>query len=483
MSIKSNAEQLAKMKQQGLLTPTPAAPGGDVFRPPLPPVGPNNELSRGQSPSSYSTNYDQVRNSDTNAIPSVRIPPAPALANQGANASSGSYTDRVVQPVFSVSASAASTANSASIIASAASSTAAAASSTAAAASSVAAAATTSVAVINGSTAVSIVSGVLQQIPIHTLGSVTATPSLDNLNDGVTFGRVVNTALTSNQIDSTKAGFLATMGSTVPQIVGSVASLFTYTATASTHTIVISWASFTVFFANIAAGSATISSGSQTITGVSTGTYYFYAYLDSTNTLNFVAVSGGVGTPAVLYSPQSATAAQQMNLQNRTALSNGGVAVVMPSSGGGSGGGGGSGICLQAGQFIESKSRGVIKIEDVEVGEFILGRHGWTEVTMKKVLPQDHFVRVTASSGERVTFSPTHGTTIIRDGEEQAVRAANITVADFLITRDGHASVKSIEHIEAQSQKVSITCDPDHEFYASESESVSILVHNTQLPS
>src|ERR1700679_799382 len=132
MSIKSNAEQLAKMKQQGLLTPTPAAPGGDVFRPPLPPAGPNNELSRGQSPSSYSNDFDQIRNSDTNAIPSVRIPPRPALADPQNTAPSNSTADRVVAPVYTVAASAASTANSASSTASAASSTAAAASSVAA---------------------------------------------------------------------------------------------------------------------------------------------------------------------------------------------------------------------------------------------------------------------------------------------------------------------------------------------------------------
>jgi hypothetical protein len=102
---------------------------------------------------------------------------------------------------------------------------------------------------------------------------------------------------------------------------------------------------------------------------------------------------------------------------------------------------------------------------------------------MKKIIPQDHFIRITASNGERVTLSPTHGTTVIRDGEEQAARAALLTVADFLITRDGHAAITSIEHVEEPSHKVSITCIPDHEFYCSESESVSILVHNQQLPS
>jgi hypothetical protein len=478
MSIKSNAEQLAKMKQQGLLTPTPAAPGGDVFRPPLPPVGPNNELSRGQSPSSYSTNYDQVRNSDTNAIPSVRIPPAPALANQGANASSGSYTDRVVQPVFTVAANAATTANAASTTAVAASNTAAAASSTAAAAASVAAAATTSVAVINGSTAVSIVSGVLQQIPISTLGHVTTTPNLDNLNDGSTFNRVLATVLTSNAIDSTKTGFKATIGSFPSTVVGTTASILSYTST--TTSITFTWSSFMILFSD--GTTETVASGSQAITGLSASqTYYAYPVVVGTAlALTFIAVSGGVGSPAILYQPQNPQAAQQQNLQSNTAMSAGGIACVTPASGSGGGHGGGSGICLRAGQFVESKSRGTIKIEDAQVGEFICGRNDWTEVVGKKVLPQSHFVRVTTSTGEQVVFTPTHWTTAIRDGEETTIPAGKLTVSDFLITRDGYTSIKSIEHVEEDSQKVQLSCEPEHEFFCSASKLASILVHNVQ---
>jgi len=50
--------------------------------------------------------------------------------------------------------------------------------------------ASTGVTTINGKSAVAIVSGVLQQVPISTLGTSTATPNQDNLNDGSTFGRV-----------------------------------------------------------------------------------------------------------------------------------------------------------------------------------------------------------------------------------------------------------------------------------------------------
>jgi len=119
----------------------------------------------------------------------------------------------------------------------------------------------------------------------------------------------------------------------------------------------------------------------------------------------------------------------------------------------------------------------------VEVGELIQGRTDWTKVIVKKIVPQKHFVRIALSNGERISLTPTHCTTAIRDGEEQAVRASELCVSDFLILRDGHASIKSIEHVEAESHKLSVTCEPEHEFYASESKSVSILVHNVQIPS
>jgi hypothetical protein len=165
-------------------------------------------------------------------------------------------------------------------------------------------------------------------------------------------------------------------------------------------------------------------------------------------------------------------------LQNATALSNGGIQVVMPGSGSGGGSGGGSGISLRAGQHIESKSRGAIRIEDVELGEQILGRRDWIEVVAKKVLAQDHFVQVSLSNAEHVTFTPTHHTTAIRDGVEQSIAAGKLTVSDFLIIRDGYAAITNIQRITEPGLKVSLSCEPEHEFFISESKSVSVLAHN-----
>ena len=87
---------------------------------------------------------------------------------------------------------------------------------------------------------------------------------------------------------------------------------------------------------------------------------------------------------------------------------------------------------------------------------------------------------MTVSTGERISLTPTHCTTAIRDGEEMSIPAGELSLSDFLILRDAYGGIKSLEHIEEESFKVQISCDPEHEFFASESKSVAILVHNVQ---
>jgi hypothetical protein len=406
------------------------------------------------------TDADAARQFYRKGVSQLRMSPLPALASPATGAQIASH----VAPVAKIADNSALVAATANVTANEASTT--------------ATGAATGVATINGRTAVAIVSGVLQQVPISTLGTSSATPNQDNLNDGTTYNRVLATALTSGAIDSTKAGFLANIGSFPSTVVGTTASIISYTST--TTSITFTWSSFMILFSD--GTTETIASGTQTVTGLSASqTYYAYpVVVGAALTLTFIAVSGGVGTPAILYQPQNPHAAQQQNLQSNTAMSAGGIACVTPSSGSGGGHGGGSGICLRAGQFVESKDRGVLKIEDVEVGELIRGRQDWTGVVCKKVLPQNHFVRVTASNGERVSFTPTHWTTAIRDGVEQSIPAGKLTVSDFLILREGYASIKNIEHVEEESQKVQLSCEPEHEFFCSASKAVSILVHNVQ---
>jgi hypothetical protein len=234
-TIKTNSENLARMKEQGLIAPAPATP---AQRPPLPEHQAGNDLSRGQTPSSYSTDYDQIRSSETNAIPTVRIPPRPALANQQSNAASNSTTDRVVVPLYTAVAAAASSASGASSTAAAAQVTANAASTTAVAASSTAAAA---------------------QTTANAAQTTLATPALSAIG-------------ASGTVDPSKTYF-ATKGSIPP----SISSQFPYVST--TTTITWEWAGQVVLRAD--GTTISIPDGTEAITGlIANQSYSSYPYYD-----------------------------------------------------------------------------------------------------------------------------------------------------------------------------------------------------------
>jgi hypothetical protein len=403
-SAAENAEKLRLAKLAGNIVPTPGTRAAGT-PPTLPPVGQMDPHLLSPLPSSYSTAVDQLRAFETNAVPQTTVAPLPALASVQANAASASTATRLITPVSKTAAAAQSTANSAS-----------------------------------ASAAVS--------------AATLATPALSAIG-------------ASGAVDSTQAYFDAKGGAIPPQIVGSSASLFSYTATASTHTIAISWSGFTVYFAD--GTTATVSSGSQNVTGVGTGTYYFYAALNSSNVVTFVAVSGGTGTPAVLYSPQSPTASQAMNGQSVTALSNGGVQVVMPSSGGGSGGGGGSQLCARADQFVRTRERGVVRLRECEIGEWLDSRHGYAQIKNLKFVKQSTFIKFTTHTGESLSVTPTHCLTVLRQGIEQSVDAARVTLMDVLYHVGGFATIKKIEITEDDlTEKAIIHLEPTHEYWCGE---------------
>jgi hypothetical protein len=420
----------------------PAMPGVTV---------PNNRYLSGSIPQQFQFTGDLANTQYGSSVPSVRLMPVQGGATVNAATSS------VTKPIADTANAAQTTANSASKTASSAQTS--------------ANTANSGVATVNSKTAIAVVSGTMQQVTIASLGTATSTPTLDALTDGATYGRVIQTALTSGAIDSTKAGFLAKGGSTVPQIVGSTAALFSYTST--TTTITISWSGFTVYYAD--GTTATIAGGSEgPITGLTaSSTYYFYTYLNGSNAVQFVATTGGVGTPAILYKPQSPLAAQAINLQGVTALSNGGVAATTPASGSGGGSGGGSGLCVRSTMLVASRDRGVLPIGDVTVGDFILGRDGWTQVVAHKVVPQNQFIRVTTTSGA-VQITPTHH---ITTADGRSVDAARVALLDILIAREGYAAIKKIELVETDAHKVVLTCEPEHTFFAGEV-SPAILVSN-----
>ena len=104
------------------------------------------------------------------------------------------------------------------------------------------------------------------------------------LMDGSTFGRTLQTALTSNQIDLSKIGVLM-KGAVPPARV----SGFSYTATTTSITWV--WKGLTIFRAD--GTQISIADSSQAVTGLTANTtYQFYPYFDeATSTFKWVTTS------------------------------------------------------------------------------------------------------------------------------------------------------------------------------------------------
>jgi hypothetical protein len=247
---------------------------------------------------------------------------------------------------------------------------------------------------------------------------------------------------------------------------------FTYTST--TTSINFSWSGLTVFRAD---GSTTaIANGNQNITGLSAShSYLIYPYFDDTaGVIGFV--TGGVGSPAILFSSSTNGQAQSQNLLNRIPLSNGPITVTTPASGSGGGSGGGSGTCLRNDMIVETQDRGEVRITDVIVGEHLACPEGWTKVTNKTIRPQSFFVEIETSSSGKIVTTPTHTLTL---GDDSEKAAADLTLTDRLKTRGGIDAIVNLRLIREDALKVLVECSPGHRFYAG-ADKAEILAHNVQ---
>jgi len=292
----------------------------------------------------------------------------------------------------------------------------------------------------------------------------------DQITDGTNYARVSSQALDQGQIDPTKSGVLM-KGSVPPTWSGS----FTYLSTSSS--ITWSWASLAI---NRADGSVTaVPNGAVAISGLIAGTtYYFYPYWDeSSSVINWV--SGGIGSPPNAQSAKTNAAAQQQGLQGRIPLSQGAMIAATTTSGTGGGSGGGSGSCLRAGMQVLSRERGVIGIEQCKMGEQLLcpgpGLGGtWTRIVRLEVREADTFIRLNFSNEDSLDVTPHHIFTLA-DGSP--MRAERLCLSDIFVGRFGRLTLKKIETISEESKKVTVTCEPVHQFYAGR-QAPSVLTHN-----
>ena len=298
----------------------------------------------------------------------------------------------------------------------------------------------------------------------------------DQITDGTDYARVSSSALTSNNVDPAKPGVLM-HGSLPPTFSGS----FTYVST--TTTITWSWTGLQILRADDTA--TNVPNGSLGVTGLATGTsFYFYPYWDETaGALGWAA--GGSGTPANALAAKTNAAAQQQSLQGRIPLSQGAMLAATTASGAGGGSGGGSGSCLRAGMLVLTKERGTVEIESCQVGEHLRcpgiprlpadeGGESWTRIIALQVRDEDTFIRLHFSNADSLDVTPHHIFTLA-DGSP--MRAERLCLADVLVGRFGRLTLKNIEACCEPGKKVTITCEPEHQFFAGR-HSASILTHN-----
>jgi hypothetical protein len=172
-------------------------------------------------------------------------------------------------------------------------------------------------------------------------------------------------------------------------------------------------------------------------------------------------------------------AAQQQALQGRVPLSQGAMIAATTSSGTGGGSGGGSGSCLRAGMVVQTKERGIVKIESCQVGEHLCcpcHTHGdpWTRIVRLEAHDADTFIRLDFSNGESLDVTPYHIFTLA-DGSP--MRAERLCLSDVLVGRFGRITIRKIEIIAEEGKKVTVSCEPYHQFFAGRGDA-AILTHN-----
>jgi hypothetical protein len=288
----------------------------------------------------------------------------------------------------------------------------------------------------------------------------------DQVTDGANYARIAAAALTAGKLDPTKSGVLM-KGSLPPTWSGA----FTYTST--TSSITWSWSGLSILRAD---GTATsIPNGSLAVSSLAPGaTYYFYPYWDDALlSLNWVA--GGSGSPANAQAAKTNSAAQQQSLQGRIPLSQGAMVAATTTSGTG----GGSGSCLRAGSLVITRERGTVSIETCRAGEHVRcpmskDGEGWTRIRQIQVSPADTFIRLFFSNAESLDVTPHHIFTLA-DGSP--MRAERLCLSDVLIGRFSNLTLKRIEALVEPSEKVTVSCEPTHQFFAGRF-SASVLTHN-----
>ncbi len=129
--------------------------------------------------------------------------------------------------------------------------------------------------------------------------------------------------------------------------------------------------------------------------------------------------------------------------------------------------------------MVLTKERGTVEIESCVPGEHlrapgIAPGESWTKIVRLEVRDADTFIRLHFSNAESLDVTPHHIFTLA-DGSP--IRAERLCVADVFMGRFGRLTLKRIETVVEDGQKVTVSCAPIHQFFAGK-HAASVLTHN-----
>ena len=224
--------------------------------------------------------------------------------------------------------------------------------------------------------------------------------------------------------------------------------------------------------------------GNQAVTGLTPSTTYeFYPYYNRPMAAFMGSMSDGVGTPPWVEIPSSDPGVNRSRMAEwqRTGnipLALNPVSISTPASGSGGGGGGGDGGCLHTGMLVKEVDRGIIRCEDVKVGDCLWSAGDqWVQVLDVDRRPHDLWAVIKFNNGAEVTVTTGHPFTL-SDGSMK--RASELCMEDAIPTPTGIAYPRSILFEQRDSEKVPITVQDPHTFYASADGINWVLTHNIQ---
>jgi hypothetical protein len=310
---------------------------------------------------------------------------------------------------------------------------------------------------------------------------------MDSVAEGTTYGKVKLASLTGGLVDPRLTGVIK-LGSINPAWVGQM-SWGASTASDGTSWITWTWSGLIVLCIDGTSISIVDNTTGYTVSGLHASTpYYFSPYISAfvnPGRISFVShPTVGQGTDKIAMLGNSDEFNREQNQQDRIALSSGPIVITTPAApsagnppSGLGGGGGGSG-CPRFGQMVHEKIRGIVPIETVVPGEYLLGENGqWLRVKRADHKKCNEFIRITDHRGCAIEHDPS--TQMKLDGGE-IVHSYDLTMRDLIVTRNGVGRIVKIEMIFEDGWKVVIELEAPHMFLCG-TNGPHILAHNTIL--